>query len=139
MKKFILLTLSILIAFNFFSCSIYQGSGTKVDVPKEERELLKDMQSDIYKVMKEGIYDKLNGKMSYSSVQTSMDNAERQIKTKISTFNISLDLSDGTMSPKWICSVKLNSGNRYPLMYISVDLNSTYYVKHKHIGTYTIS
>lgn len=122
-------------------CALYYENDEMIEVSNSEQEYIEEikrMQSDIYDIMKVSIYDKLDGSMSYSYVQNSMDNAERQIKTKISTFDISLDLSNGTMFPKWICSVRLNDGNTYPLMYISVDLDSTYHLKHKYIGTYNI-
>jgi len=122
-------------------CALYYEDDEMIEVSNSEQEYIEEikrMQSDIYNIMKVSIYDKLDGSMSYSYVQNSMDNAERQIKTKISTFDISLDLSSGTMFPKWICSVRLNDGNTYPLMYISVDLDSTYHLKHKYIGTYNI-
>ena len=119
----------------------YYENSDMIEVSNSKQEYLnevKRMQSDIYNIMKQSIYDKLDGSMSYSYVQNSMDNAERQIKTRIPTFDISLDLSSGTMFPKWICSVRLNDGNTYRLMYISVDLNSSYRHSHKYIGTYNI-
>lgn len=123
------------------TCALYYENGDMIEVSNSKQEYLnevKRMQSDIYNIMKQSIYDKLDGSMSYSYVQNSMDNAERQIKTRIPTFDISLDLSSGTMFPKWICSVRLNDGNTYRLMYISVDLNSSYRLSHKYIGTYNI-
>ena len=122
-------------------CALYYESGDMIEVSNSKQDYvneIKRMQTDIYNIMKQSIYDKLDGSMSYSFIQNSMDNAERQIKTKIPTFDISLDITSETMSPKWICSVRLNDGNTYRLMYISVDLNSSYRVSHKYIGKYKI-
>lgn len=138
MKKLIALVVAVLTLFAFGSCFASDETAETSDDQKEYMEEIKRMQSDIYDIMKQSIYDKLDGSMSYSSVQDSMDNAERQIKTKISTFSISLDISNGMTSPKWICSVRVNDGNIYPLIYISVDLDSTYHLKRKYIGTYNI-
>ena len=68
-----------------------------------------------------------------------IDNAERQVKMQISTFNIYYDLSSGTYSPKWIGQVTTNNSKTYSLFYIQVQLSTNYKWTNKYMGKYDIT
>ena len=105
---------------------------------EELKQTIKNLQGDLYNIFKQYVYDQITGNMYYSDIQNLIDNAERQVKTQISTFNINYDLSSGTYSPKWIGQVTTNNSKTYSLFYIQVQLTTNYKWTNKNISKYDI-
>ncbi len=97
---------------------------------------LTNLREDIYTIFKQYVYDQITSGMYYSDAQKLVDNAERQCKSALSQLNVYLDLSNGTYYPKWIVSV--TADKTYPLVYVEVELTTSYKCSHKHIGRYDI-
>jgi hypothetical protein len=95
-----------------------------------------NLREDIYTIFKQYVYDQITSGMYYSDVQKLVDNAERQCKSALPQLNVYLDLSNGTYYPKWIVSV--TADKTYLLIYLEVELTTSYKCSHKHIGRYDI-
>ncbi len=122
--------------------ALYYESGEMIEVynPKTAQlERVKKLQSDMYDLIKKYAYDKIDGSLSYSDVQYLMDTIKYKLRQQTSEIDIYLDLSEGIWYPKWICYVILEDGSKCPLVYMNIELSSSYTPKHKHIGTYEIN
>lgn len=127
---------------------LYMRDGTKFGgeenfdketTDKEEfYQIAENLQNDVFNIYKEYVYDKITSNMSYSNAQNLVDNCTKQVKTQISTLSSNLDMSNGSLFPKWIIKVRLNDNKTYSLFYIEVELNSSYYCKNKSMGRYEL-